>query len=263
MKKVLLFAVLFLSFISNSLFAEEGLRVLFIGNSFTFQGPIPEIFQAIAVDAGKAKPEVRLEAVGGKSLGFHSNRKETLQAIDEGNWDFVVLQEYSTNPTDNIGSPEEFKSNAVKLYDRIKTSSPEAKVVMYETWARHEKHDIYKKSFKDRTEMQSQLIKHYRDCAAKYIPTHCKSTDKADVLLAPAGEAWQANYLDRNIMLHADELYHAGDAGKYLNGLVIYATIYKSKVSGLKPQLSVSKEDAEYLQKIVDKLCKSELTKTD
>ena len=192
--------------------------------------------------------------MGGKSLEFHSKRKETLAAIDAGGWDYVVLQEYSTKPTDNIGDPKGFKADATKMYDRIKKSSPDAKVVLYMTWARHEKNDIYKKDFKDRTEMQSQLIKHYHDCVENYIPSHSESAKKDDLLLAPAGEAWQANYLDKNIMLHADELYHAGDAGKYLNALTIYATIYKSKVSGLKPQLGVSEEDAKYLQGIVDKL---------
>ena len=225
-KLVCLIAVFFVGLVSGSVLAEDGLRVLFIGNSFTYQGPIPEIFQSIAVDAGKAKPEVQLEAVGGKSLGFHSSRKETLEAIDSGSWDFVVLQEYSVNPTDNIGNPDVFKADATKLYDRIKQHSPKAKVVMYETWARHEKNEIYPDTFKDRTEMQSQLIKHYHDCVEKYIPSHSKSESKKDLLLAPAGEAWQANYLDKNIMLHADELYHAGDAGKYLNTVWSYMQLY-------------------------------------
>ena len=49
--------------VTDSVLAGEGLKVLFIGNSFTYQGPIPDIFQAIAVDAGKAK--ARGEAGGG------------------------------------------------------------------------------------------------------------------------------------------------------------------------------------------------------
>lgn len=225
-------------------------KILFIGNSFTFQGPVPDIVKNLAVDAGWPIPNVKSVTVAGKSLEFHRNNENTLAAIDQGGWDYVVLQEYSTRATDNVGDPNGFKADATFLYDRIKKSSPKAQIILYLTWARHEKHGIYNDKFKNRDQMQSQIITHYRDCAVNYIPTHSKSSSKTDLNVAPVGSAWDVNYHGRNLMFHGEDLYHANNAGQYLNAMVIYSTIYQRAVAGLKPQLGVSEEDAVYLQKL-------------
>ena len=249
---ILMSILLMVSGLAGTGYAEEAFNILFIGNSFTFQGPIPDLVKNIASDAGYAVPIVKNVSVGGKSLGFHRNNQNTLDAIDQAGWDYVVLQEYSTKATDNAGDPAGFKVDATFLYDRIKKSSPKAHVILYQTWARHEKHSFYKDTFKSRDQMQTQIIKHYRDCANNYIPTHSMSFDKTDVQVAPVGQAWDMNYHGRNLLLHAEDLYHAGNTGQYLNAMVIYATIYQRSVEGLASQLGVSPKDAAYLQGICD-----------
>ncbi len=234
--------------------AREPLKILFIGNSFTYGGPISELVQNNAVTDSQPAPQVQSVAIGGKSLSFHRTNPDTISAIDKGNWDFVVLQDYSTRPTDNIGDPAGFKTDAAALYDHIKKNSPKAKIVMYQTWARHEKNDMYPDKFSSRDEMQQQLIRHYHDCVENYIPANAGSTIKTDVLLAPAGEAWHENYHDRNLMLHDTDLYHAGTMGQYLNALIIYSTIYQRPVAGLKPLLNIETTEAHYLQSLSDKI---------
>ena len=236
----------------TSLKADTPLNILFIGNSFTNGGPIPTVVQSIAVDAGWAGPDVTNVAVNGQSLSYHRTSATTLAAIDSGGWDYVVLQEYSTKPTDNIGPASVFKADATFLYDRVKASSPAAQIILYETWARHEDNTIYPGTFTDRTQMQTQLNFHYHDCADNYIPANSTAAVKTDVTVAPAGEAWHANYLDQNLMLHGGDLYHAGSLGQYLSSMAIYSTIYHRMVTGLSPQLGVSEADAAYLQTICD-----------
>ena len=232
--------------------AEEPLKILFIGNSFTLQGPIPDLVRSLAMNAGWTAPDVTNAAVTAKTLTFHTTHIPTLAAIDQGDWDYVVLQEYSTKPTDNIGDPNEFKAAATFLYDRVKESSPDAQIILYETWARHENHSFYPDSFADRDEMQEQLNFHYHDCNDVYIPQNSTADIKTDVRIAPVGEAWHANYHDLNIMLHGDDLYHAGINGKYLSAMAIYSTIYHRMVAGLDPLLGVSDPNAVYLQDICD-----------
>ena len=48
--------------------AEEPLRILFIGNSFTIRGPIPEVVRDLAMNAGWETPDVRQATVSGKTL---------------------------------------------------------------------------------------------------------------------------------------------------------------------------------------------------
>ncbi|MBN2842857.1 MAG: hypothetical protein JXM68_07190 [Sedimentisphaerales bacterium] len=256
------FIVLVLCQIAALACAQEPLKILFIGNSFTYGGPISELVRNIAVTDSQPAPLVQSVAIGGKSLGFHRTNSDTTAAIDKGNWNFVVLQDYSTRPTDKIGDPASFKADAAALYDHIKKNSPRAKIVMYQTWARHENNDMYPEKFSSRDEMQQQLIRHYHDCVEHYIPANASSDIKTDVLLAPAGEAWHENYHARNLMLHDTDLYHAGIMGQYLNALVIYSTIYERPVAGLKPLLNIETTDAEYLQSISDKIT-TKYKKTD
>ena len=251
-KLVFLLVIVLVTCMSSSLMAEEPLNILFMGNSFTIQGPIPDLVQALATDAGWATPYVERSARNGKDLAFHCSFRPGLNLIDQGIWDYVVLQGYSTEATDNLGDPPTFKANATILYDRVKAANPTAQVILYETWARRSDHHFYPNDFADRDEMQAQINFHYHDCAENYIPTNSTAMIKTDVTVAPVGEVWHANYHDLDINLHDDEGYHANNNGRYVNSMAIYSTIYQSPVSGLNPLLDVTPAHAAYLQAICD-----------
>ena len=72
------------------------LRVLFIGNSYSFQ--IPKVFEKLAKVEGK-KVEVEQVTKGGWKLVKHAAAKQTLDKISDGKWDVVVLQEQSQLPS--------------------------------------------------------------------------------------------------------------------------------------------------------------------
>lgn len=212
---------------------DRPMKVLFIGNSFTFGGPVPVLFEQLATDAGWPTPDVTYSAFGGERLSGHRDRPETVSKVDEGGWDFVVLQEFSTGPTDGLGNPERFKQDATWFYDRVKASSPEARVFLYMTWAREEGHQYYPNSFADPAEMQAQLRTHYNDAADRYIPEMATTQPPDDVEVARAGDAWE-QYLMRPgaVRLHASDRWHAGAPGQYLNALVIYGSIYRRATLG-------------------------------
>ena len=232
--------------------ADDPLNLLFLGNSYTDLGPIPHLVRDLATDAGWATPNVQYVAPHGQTLNFHSTNADTLNAIDLGDWDFVVMQEFSTRPTDNAGSPNTFKNSATTLYDRVKLSSPDAQVLLYETWARHPDHSIYDSTFTDPTQMQTQLRFHYNDAADNFIPTNSTAAIKTDVAVAPVGDAWE-NYLNTGgpIRLHASDDHHAGDNGKYLTSAVIYSTIYDRSAAN-RTSLLTSPANAAVLQTFAD-----------
>jgi hypothetical protein len=66
-------------------------RVLFIGNSYTGVNNLPQIFHDVAVSAGHAPAEIKAVTPGGVTLYQQLNSPDTLKAIDEGNWDIVIL----------------------------------------------------------------------------------------------------------------------------------------------------------------------------
>ena len=77
--------------------AAKPLRVLFIGNSYTYYNNLPKLLESIA-ESEKAGPRIQTEVSlsGGKSLQWHWENKKALEAVRRGGWDFVVLQEHST-----------------------------------------------------------------------------------------------------------------------------------------------------------------------
>lgn len=233
--------------------SDRPLRLLFLGNSFTHQGPVPHIVRDLATDAGWPTPNVEFVAPGGRRLSFHRTNTESLDAVDQGNWDVVVLQEFSTGPTDSLGNPAQFKEDATWFFDRILATSPDARVVLYMTWARHPDHSYYPNHFANPEEMQAQLRYHYNDAADNYIPANANQPVTEDNLeVAPVGDAWE-NHLARPDAerLHGSDDYHAGLNGRYLNALVLYGTIYNRATYGLVP-IGTSVEGAIKLQEDAD-----------
>ena len=232
--------------------ATRPLRLFFIGNSFTQGGPIPSLVEAMIKGAGFPGPQVEHSAYGGYSLSQHRQTKSSVDGVAKGSWDFVVLQEYSTGPTDNAGDPQKFKDDATWWYERVKDKSPKGWAVLYETWARHKDHAIYPKTFKDPAEMQAQLRKHYNDAADNYIPKNTKASPKNHVKVAPAGDAWERHLKEKTpLRLHASDDYHAGANGAYLNAAVIFSTLTGCRAAGL-PALGLTPGDAARLQAAAD-----------
>ncbi len=232
---------------------DHSLRLFFIGNSFTLGGPIPVLVRDLAVNAGFPRPDVEYSAVGGYTLSKHRLLKASTEGVAKGAWDVVVLQEYSTKPTDAMGDPLDFKRDATWFYDKALAASPAAEVVLYETWARHPDHGVYPTQFKDPAEMQAQLRKHYNDAADHYIPDHATASPKDAVTVAPAGDAWEKHLAEpKALRLHASDNYHAGPKGQYLNALVIFSTIYGCRTIDLAPLLSLSATEASRLQASAD-----------
>ena len=231
---------------------NRALRLFFIGNSFTLGGPIPTMVGALASGAGFPPPQVESSAYGGYTLAQHRKTNSSVNGVAKGSWDFVVLQEYSTGPTDNAGDPQQFKEDATWWYDQTKAKSNNGWAVLYETWARHKDHGIYPKTFKDPAEMQAQLRKHYNDAAKSFIPKHSKAAAKNHVKVAPAGDAWEKHLNEKNALrLHGSDDYHAGGNGEYLNAAVIFSTIYGCQAKGL-PSLGLPPASAARLQATAD-----------
>lgn len=231
---------------------DEAQRILFIGNSYTYQGPVAEIVRDLATSVGWPTPEVHFSAVGGQSLTFHRSHQETLDLVEAGDWNFVVLQDFSTRPTDNQGDPETFKEDATWFFDSIKETSNDAQVLLYETWARHPASEVYPADFADPLEMQSQLRFHYNDAAYNYVPLHSLVGVDDDLSVAPVGDAWEFFFSQPDsFRLHDADNSHGNDHGWYLNSAVLYSMIYGVVATGAS-ELYLPVQDAVRLQAAAD-----------
>ncbi len=223
-------------------------RVLFIGNSYTGVNNLPQIFHDVAATGGHAPAEIKAVTPGGVTLYQQLNSPDTLKLIDEGNWDIVILQAQSLEAAMSEQSPNwryYFLKGAAGLYDRSKAGSPHAKIILYQTWARHA--DYWNDPKADRSignnpaDMQARIRKWHQNAAAQ----------KNDFLIAPVGDAWELNYKNPNpVRLHASDNSHPAFNGSYLAALVIYGTIYHPPNLNVSYYGELSHTETIYLQTI-------------
>lgn len=188
------------------------LRVLFIGNSFTYVNDLPHLTESLAASVNESKLlETGMVAGGGASLKSHWDDGQALAAIKRGKWDYVVLQEQSALP---INNPEVMREYARKFDAEIRKAG--AATVLYLTWAR-----------RDRPETQTAITKAYTSIA-----------QELGALLAPVGLAWQRALTEKDglKLFHEDQL-HPSPTGTYLGACVFYAVLYGKSPEGLSRRL--------------------------
>jgi hypothetical protein len=230
-------------------------RILFIGNSYTGVNNLPKIYQQIVTSMGAPAPDVSAVTPGGKTLEQHLSQEKTLKLIDEGNWDVVVLQGQSQEAAvAQVSEPirTSFLNSAKSLCERIKSKSPKAKIVFYQTWARHADYWNNPKADtnvgKNAKEMQSRNHASYQKAAAQ----------TAGSIVAPVGDAWELQYANpKALRLHRQDNSHPEFSGSYLAGLVLYATIHPAAKLAVSFQGELSEADASALQKLAGQVCAS------
>jgi hypothetical protein len=187
---------------------QPALRVLFIGNSYTYFNNLGDIVAGIAAAGSGPKIIPTLAVRGGQSLQWHLDNGTAMAALKDGTWDYVVLQEHSllgTAMLDGkpvIADPAAFHA-AVREWTR-RVRSVGAKPILFMTWAR-----------RSALPEQAKLSEAYRSIGREL-----------NIDVAPVGDAWTAartRWL--SLDLHIFDESHPTPAGSYLAACVIFSTI--------------------------------------
>ena len=227
---------------------DQPKTILFVGNSFTFGagsgvlrykadtvtdlngdgiGGVPALFKSFTAQAG-LNYEVSLETAPGRSLEWHWTNKRDL--IDK-EWDYVMLQDYSTLDPKNPGNPANLIIYSDRLAHMFKARNPDVHVRLTATWSRADQ--TYKSGGhwygKPISQMALDLDQAYHQAA---------HSSKAVDGVNPVGKAFncamEAGFADANpydgisydqVDLLTYDHYHASTAGYYLEALTIYAGI--------------------------------------
>ncbi|HVO43520.1 MAG TPA: hypothetical protein VMT34_12895 [Aggregatilineales bacterium] len=201
--------------------APNTIRVLFIGNSYTYVNNLPGLIIELA--AYEPRPlDAEMIVEGGATLANHWTEGKALAAIRRGHWEYVVLQEQSTlgsgiviNDIDQIGDPANFYV-AVRRFD-AEIRKGGARTVLFLTWARQ-----------NAPQNQTLLTQAYTNIAREL-----------HVVVSPVGPAWQvARITDSSLALHQSDGSHPTSTGSYLAACVFYATFYRKSPIGLPAHVS-------------------------
>jgi hypothetical protein len=206
------------------------LKVLYIGNSFTAHNDLPGLIARMGTTRGLSIQH-RLISAGGASLRAHWNAGEALKAIEDGDYDYVVLQEQSTLPLKNAKRMHE----NVRLFDEaIKRAG--AKTILYMTWARQHA-----------PESQQAIADAYNSIGRELGAT-----------VVPVGVAWQS-FLRKHDqpVLHDQDQSHPTLAGSYLAACVFVAVVFTESPVGIDAEVAgLSAKDLVLLQKTAWQACK-------
>jgi hypothetical protein len=220
MKKTLLLTGSFVLFLSVSLRASDTLKVLFLGNSYTYVNDLPGLCSGMAQSTGDVLI-YNSNCLGGYTLKQHFSNSQTLSLIQQGGWDFVILQEQSQWPSFPMNMVEaEVFPYARGLDSLIRKFNGCAETVFYRTWGRKNGDQSNCAAWPPVCTyrgMDSLLNERYRIMA-----------DSNNAILSPVGSAWKfvrENFPD--IELYSFDESHPSEAGSYLAACCFYTVLFR------------------------------------
>lgn len=198
-------------------------RVLFIGNSYTYVNNLPVLVHDLALAKGDTLVYDSY-TIGGYSFANHFMDANSKAKIALGNWDYVILQGQSQEPS---FPPSQVNAQTLpyarKLDSLVKHYNPCALTVFYETWGRKNgdaSNCAFYPPLCTYAGMQGRLRDSYKLFA-----------DTCHALLAPVGEAWNlARATTTAIEFYQADESHPALEGSYLAAAVFYETLFQKSV---------------------------------
>ncbi len=240
--------------------------VLFFGNSFTFgatvpglseHGGVPKMVEEIAATKAHQMNADSLTSPG-VTFGYHLAQTATTKALASKVWTWVVLQDYSTEPT-RMGDVSKFMQDGVTFSGRIAEHSPHAGIVLYETWERPPG-VFYTTSggrqFTGPADMMSDLHRSYNALGKKLAALN----PDRPVRVALVGTAFARCHAEfPELVLDAADHHHATGEGYYLAAMVIFEAIYHQSamdapLNFFDGVVSIPPADAPKLQQVADEV---------
>ncbi len=190
------------------------MRILMLGNSFTFTNNMPQMLAELT------GAEVVHHTRGGARLSEQLNLNtrlgnQTQAALQNEQWDYVVLQEMSHGP---ITIPKSFFSSAEQLCGQIRANG--AVPILFATWA-------YQKG-------GTKLVAKgwdYDEMARKLSEAYHKAAQENNALIADVG--WRFYELSDTQVLYAADGVHPSELGSRIAAETIAVTIQAHKENEL------------------------------
>lgn len=231
--------------VSTAWAQKDTVRVLFVGNSYTYFWNLPQTVQAMSQASENTFILTHQSTAGGVNWKQHWEGDKKLRSrelIENGNWDYVVLQNHSKSTIDNLDQFHEYGEKFISL-----VRAQKAEPILYMTWAR-EYNPL----------MQSTISEGYR-----------KLGEKHSVKIVPVGEIWsKVRDLRPDLRLFDPDGSHPSPAGVYLSATTFFA-FFTNESATLVPKriktesenqplyLSImSEEDSSFMQEVVDTFLK-------
>ena len=178
----------------------ESVKILFVGNSHTYNCDIPYLVQKLAAAEG-ISCHVAMNAHGGWTLYQHSREPDVPFNLLHGGYDFVIFQEHA--------HPFDYGGHMMEALPKLMAWAKEGGAFpsLYTTWTqKHERH------------LQAEITAAYE-----------AASHELGILLSPVGEAWWA-YADAHpeVDLLCPDGGHASPAGAEVIAKTLWESLKKA-----------------------------------
>lgn len=226
------------------LHAQTTKKALFIGNSYIYTNNLPQLIAQMANSTGDQLVHDS-NTPGGYTLKQHSTNATTLSKINQGNWDFVILQDQSQYPS----FPDNFVQNNVYPYAEalnlaIIAANPCTETVFYATWGRKNGDQENCPGWPPVCTyegMDDLLQQRYRYMA-----------DTNDAVLSPVSWVWR--YIRTHhpeIELYSSDNSHPSLVGSYAAAAAFYTVMFEKNPEEISFNSSLSVETANKIRAAV------------
>lgn len=217
---------IFLSILLLNLNSQVTKKALFLGNSYTYyNGGLPATIQNLAQANGDNLVKSQ-NTPGGYSLEGHSTNALSLEKIKESNWDYVVLQGQSQNPSFPPSQvATQVKPYAVILNDSIKANNSCTKTMFFMTWG--------KKNGDAGNCAGYPILCTFEGVTQRLRESYLEMTVENNAECAPVGVAWKKAVEDFPLLeLFNPDGSHPSYAGTYLSACVFYSSMFHKTTVG-------------------------------
>lgn len=225
----------------NSKPTASGLKILFVGNSYTSWAEDTLSFFASQTENNAL---LKFHTVGGSHLSLFANEeieygKDFLGSLKSQPWDYVVLQDRSVAVGRGDDWDDAFKKSVSKLSKVIREVGAEP--VLYMTWGRDNTKD-----YED-----------YEDMNEKVTQGYLSAGKREDAIVAPVGKVWhqvRVNNERLGMKLYEDANGHPTQKGQVLIAGVFFKLFFNDALDWQEKVSEVLSEEewSEIKQAIVD-----------
>ncbi len=237
-----------LIFLVNS-FAIGQTKVLFIGNSYTYVNDLPHTLIELSASMGD-NVITDQSTPGGYRLMNHASNTTTISKIFSQEWDFVVLQAQSQEPSWSLSQLDsEVFPYAKQLSDSIKKNRACSEILFYSTWGRQ--------NGDDGNCAEWPPVCSFDGMNDRLLIGYYTMAEQNNAAVAPVGMAWKIAREDglfNSINYYASDGSHPSVYGTYLTACVFYNSIFKKPVENASFYSTISQNEAEYLQSVANSI---------
>ncbi len=206
-------------------FSQLTKDVLFVGNSYTYGNNLPDLIKQIALSFGDTLIHDS-STPGGANFNAHSTNAQTIAKINQQQWDYVVLQAQSQEPSFSPGQvASQTYPYAETLVDMIENNFSCTEPMFFMTWGR---------KYGDQQNCQFYPpICTYNGMQQRLRESYLEMAFNDSASCAPVGMAWKkSKALDSTLNLYTADNSHPNIYGSYLAACTFYSSIFKKSSVG-------------------------------